>query len=348
MFLVWMAPAGGSSLGVMTTRSLGTAGLAVSPIGLGCMGFSQGYGPADDPESVSTMQAALDLGVTFLDTAMSYGRGHNEELVGRAIAGRREQAVLATKFGIIRGRDGVELDGRPERVRGYCEASLRRLGVDHLDLYYLHRVDPGVPVEETVGAMAELVADGKVGYLGISECSAEQLERAAATHPISAVQFEWSLTWREAEDDVVPVARRLGVGLVAYSPLGRGMLTGMLTGMAPSGEFAPGDFRAGDPRFHGQDLARNLALVEAIRDLAAVLGITAGQLALAWLLAQGPDVVPIPGTRQAARLAQNAAAADVALTPADLERLEAAAPRVAWAGDRQSFAAHGTSRAAGG
>jgi aryl-alcohol dehydrogenase-like predicted oxidoreductase len=326
----------------MKQRLLGPGGLAVSPIGLGCMGFSQGYGPADDGESISTLRAALDLGVTFLDTAMSYGRGHNEELVGRAIAGRREQVVLATKFGIVRGRDGVALDGRPEHVRGYCEASLSRLGVDYLDLLYLHRVDPSVPVEETVGAMAGLVADGKVGQLGLSEASAEQLERAAATHPISAVQFEWSLTWRGAEDEVVPAARRLGVGLVAYSPLGRGMLTGV----PPPPEFAPGDFRAGDPRFQGPDLAGNLALVAAIRELASRRGMTAGQLALAWLLAQGPDVVAIPGTRRPARLAENAAAADVQLTAADLEQLEAVAPRAAWAGDRQSFAAHGTIRTA--
>lgn len=304
------------------------------------MGFSQGYGPADDRESIATLHAALDLGVTLLDTAMSYGAGRGEELIGRAIAGRREQVVLASKFGIVRGEDGVRLDGRPERVRAFCEESMARLGVAHLDLYYLHRVDPQVPVEETVGAMAELVADGKVTHLGISEASVEQLERAVATHPISALQCEWSLFWREPEDDVVPAARRLGVGLVPYSPLGRGMLTGAL----PSGGFADGDFRSSDPRFHGEDLERNLALVAAVSRLAKDRGIIAGQLALAWLLAQGPDVVPIPGTRRRDRLAENVAAADIELSPADLEQLEAVAPRRAWTGDRQSFAAHGTTR----
>jgi aryl-alcohol dehydrogenase-like predicted oxidoreductase len=339
MFLVWMNRPGRPSLGAMTTRSLGPDGLTVPAIGLGCMGFSQGYGPADDDESVAVLRAAIDLGVTFLDTAMSYGSGHNEELVGRAIAGRREQVVLATKFGIVRGPGGVRLDGRPEHVRGYCDESLRRLGVDHVDLYYLHRIDPAVPVAETVGAMAGLVADGKVRRLGLSECDAGQLERAVAVHPVSAVQFEWSLTWREPEDDVVPAARRLGAGLVPYSPLGRGMLTGAL----PAGGFGPGDFRAGDPRF-GEHLAGNLALVEAIRRVADSHGVTTGQLALAWLLAQGPDVVPIPGTRRASRLAENAAAASIRLTPADLAALEAVAPRGAWAGDRQSFAARGTTR----
>ena len=325
----------------MESRSLGPDGLSVSSIGLGCMGFSQAYGPADDEESVRTLHAALELGVRMLDTAMSYGRGHNEELIGRAIAGRREQVVLASKFGIVRGADGPYVDSRPEHVRGYCEASLKRLGADYLDLYYLHRVDPQVPVEDTVGAMAELVGQGKVCHLGISEVTAGQLERAVATHPISALQCEWSLFWREPEDDVVPAARRLGVGLVPYSPLGRGMLTGAL----PSGGFADGDFRGSDPRFQGEQLTRNLALAGAVGRLAAERGITAGQLALAWLLAQGPDVVPIPGTRRPERLAENAAAAGIELSAADLEQLEAAAPRGAWAGDRQSFAAHGTKRA---
>jgi aryl-alcohol dehydrogenase-like predicted oxidoreductase len=324
----------------MKQRLVGPGGLPVSAVGLGCMGFSQAYGPADDSESVATLHAALDLGVTLLDTAMSYGSGHNEELIGRAIAGRRAQVVLASKFGIVRNEDGVHLDGRPGRVRAFCEASLARLRVDYLDLYYLHRVDPRVPVEETVGAMADLVTAGKVGQLGISEASADQLARAVATYPISALQCEWSLFWREPEDDVVPAARRLGVGLVPYSPLGRGMLTGAL----PPGGFADGDFRAGDPRFQGEDLARNLALAEAVSRLAKERGVTAGQLALAWLLAQGPDVVPIPGTRRPERLAENAAAADIELSAADIERLEAVAPRAAWAGDRQSFAAHGVTR----
>jgi aryl-alcohol dehydrogenase-like predicted oxidoreductase len=324
----------------METRSLGPDGLLVSAVGLGCMGFSQGYGPAGQDDPVTVIRAAIDLGVTLLDTAMSYGSGHNEELVGRAIAGRREQIVLASKFGIVRGPGGVRLDGTPGHVRGYCEQSLSRLGTDYLDLYYLHRIDPAVPVAETMGAMAELVTEGKVRHLGLSECDAGQLARAAAVHPVAAVQFEWSLTWREPEDDVIPAARRAGAGLVPYSPLGRGMLTGSL----PAGGFAPGDFRAGDPRFSGEHLAGNLALVEAIRGIAGRHGVSPGQLALAWLLAQGPDVVPIPGTRRPARLAENAAAAGLSLTPADLARLEEVAARDAWGGDRRSFAAHGTQR----
>lgn len=238
-----------SSVGSVQTRTLGATGLSVSSIGLGCMGFSQAYGPADDDESVATMQRAIDLGVTMLDTVMSYGRGHNERLVGRAIAGRREQVVVATKFGIIRDDDGgVRVDGRPDHVHSYCEASLVRLGTDHVDLYYQHRVDPDVPIEETVGAMAELVTEGKVRHLGLSEATADELERAVATHPISALQCEWSLWWREVEDDVVPAARRLGVGLVAYSPLGRGFLTGAVATGAVGAE----DFRRVDPRFTGR------------------------------------------------------------------------------------------------
>lgn len=330
----------------MQRRTLGAApgpatpALSVSTLGLGCMGFSQGYGTADDDASVAVIRRALDLGVTLVDTAMSYGSGHNEELLGRAIAGRREEVVLATKFGIVRGPDGVAVDGRPEAVRGYCEASLRRLGVDVIDLYYLHRVDPRVPVAETVGAMAELVTAGLVRHLGVSEVTPAQLEQAVAVHRIAAVQFEWSLFWREPEDDVVPAARRLGVGLVPYSPLGRGMLTGSL----PAGGFAAGDFRSGDPRFAGEALRRNLAVVEAVGRLAAARGVTPGQLALAWLLAQGRDVVPIPGTRRQARLEENAGAAGVELSAGEVAALEAVAGRAAWAGDRQSFAAHGVAR----
>jgi len=312
----------------------------MSAVGLGCMGLSQAYGPADDEETIATLHRALDLGVSLLDTAMSYGRGRNEQLVGRAIAGRREQAVLATKFGIIRGEDGVRLDGRPEHVRGYCEDSLTRLGVDVIDLYYLHRVDPDVPVADTIGAMAELVAQGKVRHLGLSEANVGQLEQAAAVHPIAALQCEWSLFWREPEDDVIPAARGLGIGLVPYSPLGRGMLTGAL----PTGGFAADDFRANDPRFAGAELASNLALVDAVRQLATERGVTPGQLALGWLLAQGADVVPIPGTRRQQRVEENAAAASLELSAADLARLDQVAPRAAWAGDRQSFAAHGTVR----
>ena len=324
----------------MKAQHLGRNGLASSAVGLGCMGFSQAYGAADDDASTAAIHDALDRGVTMIDTAMSYGLGHNERLVGRAIAGRRHDVVLATKFGIVRDEHGVRVDGRPESVQGYCEASLERLGVDVIDLYYLHRVDPEVPVGETIGAMAELVAEGKVRHLGVSEVNPGQLEQAAAVHPIAAVQFEWSLAWREPEDDVVPAARRLGVGLVAYSPLGRGLLTGAL----PTSPFPPGDFRASDPRFAGENLSRNRAAVRAMQRLADQRGVTPGQLALAWLLAQGPDVVPIPGSRNAARVAENTAAADLELSAADLAVLEAAAPRQAWQGDRTSFAAHGVTR----
>jgi aryl-alcohol dehydrogenase-like predicted oxidoreductase len=325
----------------MEQRRLG--GLTCSAIGLGCMGFSQAYGPADDADSLKVITDALDRGITLLDTAMSYGSGHNERLVGRAIADRRSEVVLATKFGIVRGPDGPGLDGRPEHVRGYCDASLERLGVDTIDLYYLHRVDPDVPVAETVGAMADLVAAGKVRHLGLSEVDPAQLERAAAVHPIAAVEFEWSLAWREPEDDIVPAARRLGAGLVPYSPLGRGLLTGAL----PPGEFPPGDFRRDDPRFAGENLVANLALTRALTDLAAAHEVSPGQLALAWLLARGPDVVPIPGTRNRARIAENAAAERVRLSAADLAVLEEAVPRGAWQGDRRSFAAHGTARRPG-
>jgi aryl-alcohol dehydrogenase-like predicted oxidoreductase len=327
----------------MEQRRLGRGGLTTSAIGLGCMGLSQGYGPVDDGESVQAIHRALDLGITMLDTAMSYGQGHNERLIARALAGRRDQAVLATKFGIVRGEDGVRVDGRPGHVREYCEASLSRLGTDVIDLYYLHRIDPAVPVADTVGAMAELVAEGKVRHLGLSEATPGQLEQAAAVHPIAAVQYEWSLLWRGPEDDVVPAARRLGIGIVCYSPLGRGLLTSTLTQAA----IARSDFRRGDPRFNGADLDRNLRQVEAMRRLAAELEITPGQLALAWLLAQGSDVIPIPGSRHADRIAENAGAAAVRLGPADLRRLEEAVPRAAWSGDRTSFAAAVTTREPG-
>jgi len=322
----------------MKTQQLG--GLTTSAVGLGCMGFSQAYGPADDARSTAAIRAALDAGVTLVDTAMSYGNGHNETLVGRALAGRRDEVVLATKFGIVRGEDGVRLDGRPEHVRGYCEASLRRLGTDVIDLYYLHRPDPEVPVADTVGAMAALVAEGKVRHLGVSEVSPRGLEEAAAVHPLAAVQTEWSLAWREPEDDVIPAARRLGIGVVAYSPLGRGLLTGAL----PAGTFGAGDFRAGDGRFAGENLGRNLALTAELERLAAARGVTLGRLALAWLIAQGPDVVPIPGSRDPARVAENAAAGDLTLTPDDLVALERVAPRAAWRGDRRSFAAYRAGR----
>jgi aryl-alcohol dehydrogenase-like predicted oxidoreductase len=324
----------------MHTRELGHNGLTVSALGLGCMGMSQAYGPTEDTESIATLQAAIDVGITFWDTAMSYGAGHNERLLGRALAGRREQVVLATKMGIVRDGDGVHLDARPEHVRSWCEESLARLGVEHIDLYYLHRVDPDVAIEESVGAMSELVAEGKVSHLGVSECSSEQLERAAAVHPISALQSEWSLWWRDIEDDIVPTARRLGIGLVPYSPLGRGFLTGSLGRQT----FAADDLRSRDPRFLGDERERNLALVGELRRLATGREVTPAQLALAWLLAQGDDIVPIPGTKRRERLHENATAADVELSRADLERLEAVAPRAAWAGVRQSFAAHRTTR----
>jgi aryl-alcohol dehydrogenase-like predicted oxidoreductase len=250
---------------------------------------------------------------------------------------------VATKFGIIRDPGGVHLDGRPGHVRGYCEASLARLGVEVIDLYYLHRVDPQVPIADTIGAMAQLVTEGKVRHLGVSEVTPAQLEQAAAVHPISAVQFEWSLLWRDPEDDIVPAARRLGAGLVPYSPLGRGMLTATLTRADIDGS----DFRRGDPRFQGADLDRNLARAAALREVAGRLGLTPAQLALAWLLAQGPDVVPIPGTRHRGRIEQNAAAADAELSEADLRLLDGAVPRGGFTGDRRSFAAVGTSRRGG-
>jgi aryl-alcohol dehydrogenase-like predicted oxidoreductase len=326
----------------MKTTPLGGEGLLVSSPGLGCMGMSQGYGPADDAQSLATLHRAIELGVTFWDTAQSYGAGHNERLLAKALVHHRDEVTLATKFGITRDANGVRLDARPERVRSYCEESLDRLGTDHIDLYYLHRVDPEVPVEDTVGAMTELVDRGMVRYLGISECDAGQLRRAAAAGPLSAVQLEWSLWWREPEDDVIPAARMLGIGLVAFSPLGRGFLA---AGVEP-GELAEGDFRRRDARFQGPNLARNASVAGEVRRLAARLGITPAQLALAWLLSRGDDVTAIPGTKHIARLAENAAAAGVTLSQADLDRLEAIAPRAAWTGDRDAFAAHRTSRTA--
>jgi aryl-alcohol dehydrogenase-like predicted oxidoreductase len=327
----------------MRQRHLGRDGLVTSALGMGCMGLSQGYGPADDDESVRAVRRAAELGVTMFDTAMSYGQGHNERLIGRALAGLPWQVQVATKFGIVRGGDGVHLDGRPEHVRGYCEASLARLGVEVIDLYYLHRVDPQVPIADTIGAMSQLVAEGKVRHLGVSEVTPAQLEQAAAVHPVSAVQFEWSLLWREPEDDIIPAARRVGAGIVPYSPLGRGMLTAALT----RDDIDHSDFRRGDPRFQGGDLDKNLARAAALRRVAGGLGITPAQLALAWLLAQGPDVVPIPGTRRPDRIEQNAAAAAVGLSEADLRALDDAVPRDGWAGDRRSFAAVATSRRTG-
>jgi aryl-alcohol dehydrogenase-like predicted oxidoreductase len=305
------------------TRTLGRDGLVVSAIGLGCMGMSQSYGAADRDESLATVRRALDLGVTFLDTADVYGGGHNEELVGEAIAGRRDEVQLATKFSLSRADGRVIVDGRPENVHARAEASLRRLGVDVIDLYYQHRVDPNVPIEDTVGAMAELVAQGKVRHLGLSEASVASLRRAAAIHPIAALQSEWSLWTRDLEGDVSSTARELGIGIVPFSPLGRGFLTGAITSPADFGE---DDFRRDHPRFTGEAFAANLRLVDAVRDLAEEKGVTPGQLALAWVLAQGEDVVPIPGTKRRRYLEENVGAVAGELSADDRARLEGIAP----------------------
>jgi aryl-alcohol dehydrogenase-like predicted oxidoreductase len=317
----------------MQQRRLGSQGLEVSAEGLGCMGMSQSYGPADEAEAIATVHRALELGVSFLDTADMYGPFTNERLVGRAIAGRREQVVLATKFGNERREDGswIGINGRPEYVRRCCDASLERLGVDHIDLYYQHRVDTSVPVEETWGAMAELVAAGKTRFLGISEAAPATIRRAHATHPMSAVQSEYSLFSRDPEKEVLATCRELGIGFVPYSPLGRGVLSGTVTSTTM---FGTGDFRSTTPRFQGENLARNLKLVAALRDVAARKGCTVGQLALAWVLAQGDDVVPIPGTKRRRFLEENVAALAVDLTPQDLAAIEAIAPPGAAAGDR--------------
>ncbi len=316
----------------VATRTLGRSGLTVSAQGLGCMGMSQSYGAADEGESMATISRALELGIFFLDTSDVYGDGHNEELVGRALAGRRDDVVLATKFSLSRSPDGgMRVDGRPENVRARCDASLRRLRTDVIDLYYQHRVDPAVPIEDTVGAMAELVAAGKVRHLGLSEASPSSLERAVAVHPIAALQSEWSLWTRDLEDEVLPAARRLGIGLVPFSPLGRGFLTGAIN--SPD-DFDDDDFRRNNPRFQGENFRRNLALVEEVRRLAVEKGCTAGQLALAWVMAQGEDVVPIPGTKRRSYLEENAAARGVELSEEDLHQLDAIAPRGVAAGAR--------------
>jgi aryl-alcohol dehydrogenase-like predicted oxidoreductase len=317
----------------MQTRTLGSDGLEVSALGLGCMGMSEFYGSADEDEAVATIHRALELGIFFLDTADMYGPFTNEKLVGRAIADRREQVVLATKFGNERGEDGSfkGVNGSPEYVRRACDASLERLGVDHIDLYYQHRVDKTVPIEETVGAMKELVEAGKVRHLGLSEASPETIRRAHAVHPITALQTEYSLWTRDPEDAVLPTVRELGIGFVAYSPLGRGFLSGAIT--APE-DLPEGDFRRNNPRFQGENFQRNLELVDRVREIAAEKGAEPSQLALAWLLAQGEDIVPIPGTKRVKYLEENAAAADIELTAEDLERIDEAAPHGATAGDR--------------
>jgi aryl-alcohol dehydrogenase-like predicted oxidoreductase len=313
-------------------RKLGRQGLEVSELGLGCMGMSQNYGEADEAESVATIHRALELGVTFFDTAEVYGPFRNEELLGRALAGRRDGVVIATKFGFrIADGESVGLDSRPEHVREVVEASLHRLGTDRIDLLYQHRVDPAVPIEDVVGAMADLVRQGKVRYLGLSEAGARTLRRAHAVHPISALQSEYSLWERNLEQEILPLLRELGIGLVPFAPLGRGFLTGTAR---RAEEYPESDFRRRDPRFQGSNFDANVRAADAVRALAARKGATPGQLALAWLLHKGDDVVPIPGTKRRRYLEENVAAAALSLSPAELEELDAALPPASVAGQR--------------
>ena len=317
----------------MEQRALGQQGLVVSALGLGCMGMSEFYGTTDEGEAIATIHRAVELGVTFLDTADIYGPFANERLVGRAVEGRRGDVVIATKFGNVRGEDGSfqGVNGRPEYVREACDASLRRLGVDHIDLYYQHRVDPDTPVEETWGAMKELVEAGKVRYLGISEAAPGTIRKAHAVHPVTALQTEYSLWSRDVEDEVLPTCRELGVGFVPYSPLGRGFLTGRIRRFE---DLPEGDYRRTSPRFQGENFGKNLELVDKVNELASEKGVTPSQLALAWLLAQGEDIVPIPGTKRREYLEENAAAVDVELTEEDLRRIEEVAPVGVAAGER--------------
>jgi aryl-alcohol dehydrogenase-like predicted oxidoreductase len=314
-------------------RRLGTQGLETSALGLGCMGMSEFYGTADEGEAIATIHRALELGVNFLDTADAYGPFKNERLVGRAIKDRRDEVMLATKFGSVRNEQGERLGIRGDReyVLAACNASLERLGTEHIDVYYQHRVDPNTPIEETVGAMAELVEQGKVGYLGLSEAAAETIRRAHAVHAMSALQSEYSLWTRDVEDEILPTIRELGIGLVAYSPLGRGFLSGRIHSVD---DLEASDFRRANPRFQGENFQKNLDLVERVEELAASKGCTAAQIALAWVLAQGEDIVPIPGTTRVKNLEENVSALDVELSDEELQDLEAVFPKGAAAGDR--------------
>lgn len=317
----------------MEQRKLGAQGLVVSAMGLGCMGMSEFYGPADEGESIATIHRALDLGVTFLDTADMYGPFKNEMLVGRAIRDRRQSVVLATKFGNQRNPDGswIRINGTPEYVRSACDASLQRLGIEPIDLYYQHRVDTTVPIEETVGAMADLVKQGKVRYLGLSEAAPATIRRAHAVHPISALQTEYSLWTRDPEEEILATVRELGIGFVAYSPLGRAFLTARIQKLD---DLAEGDFRRRGPRFQGENMERNRALIRPIEEMAAAKGVTPAQIALAWVMAKGKDIVPIPGTKRRSYLEENVAAATIALSADEVARLDAGVPRGATAGAR--------------